>query len=105
EQHQGDDGAEVLAALAVTRRFRRDARVHRRLQRRNRRARGADGGRPFGPRLGGDAHQLVLMLPAISKIGMYIATTRPPITPPRNTIIRGSMRLVMAATATSTSSS
>jgi hypothetical protein len=34
---------------------------------------------------------------------MYIATTRPPITVPRNTIIIGSISEVIEATATSTS--
>ena len=39
------------------------------------------------------------------KIGRYIATTRPPITTPRNTMISGSSRLDSAATASSTSRS
>lgn len=46
-----------------------------------------------------------LMLPAMSKMGAYIAISSPPTIPPRNTIIIGSMSLVSAATATSTSSS
>lgn len=41
----------------------------------------------------------------ILKIGRYMATTIPPITTPRKTIIRGSMRAVRAPTAVSTSSS
>ena len=39
------------------------------------------------------------------KIGRYIATTRPPITTPRNTMMIGSSRLDSAATASSTSRS
>src|SRR5262249_62337045 len=39
------------------------------------------------------------------KIGRYIATTRPPTTTPRNTIMMGSSRDVRAVTAVSTSSS
>src|SRR5207245_74457 len=39
------------------------------------------------------------------KIGRYIATTRPPTTTPRNTIMMGSSRDVSAVTAVSTSSS
>ncbi len=39
------------------------------------------------------------------KIGRYIATTMPPTTTPRNTIIIGSSREVRAVTAESTSSS
>ena len=39
------------------------------------------------------------------KIGRYIATTRPPITTPRNTMMIGSSRLVNAVTASSTSRS
>ncbi|MDB4885191.1 MAG: hypothetical protein JWN79_629, partial [Gemmatimonadetes bacterium] len=41
----------------------------------------------------------------MSKIGRYIATTMPPTTTPRNTIITGSMRLRRLDTAASTSSS
>jgi hypothetical protein len=41
----------------------------------------------------------------MSKIGRYIATTIPPTTTPRITIIAGSMRLISELTATSTSSS
>src|SRR5262249_37650203 len=50
-------------------------------------------------------HPPLLMLPAISKIGRYIEMMSPPTMPPRNTIMSGSMSLVSAATATSTSSS
>ena len=39
------------------------------------------------------------------KIGRYIATTRPPMTTPRNTMMIGSSRLDSAATASSTSRS
>jgi len=39
------------------------------------------------------------------KMGRYRAITIPPITPPRNTIITGSSKDVMASTAASTSSS
>lgn len=46
-----------------------------------------------------------LMLPAISKMGKYMAMTKPPTTVPRNTIKSGSIMLVIEATATSTSSS
>jgi hypothetical protein len=68
---------------------------------------------PFGPTAlsrtaspaSSAARQLPLMLPAISKMGRYIATTMPPMTVPRKTIMIGSIKLVMAATATSTSSS
>lgn len=41
----------------------------------------------------------------MSKIGRYIATTIPPTTTPRNTIINGSNRLINTDTAASTSSS
>ncbi len=41
----------------------------------------------------------------MSKIGRYMATTMPPTTMPRNTIITGSMRLSRFDTAASTSSS
>jgi hypothetical protein len=41
----------------------------------------------------------------MSKIGRYMATTMPPTTTPRNTIITGSMRLSRFDTAASTSSS
>jgi hypothetical protein len=40
-----------------------------------------------------------------SKIGMYIAMTMPPTTPPRKAIITGSSSVSRPATATSTSSS
>jgi hypothetical protein len=46
-----------------------------------------------------------LIAPAILKIGMYIAITIPPMTPPRTTIITGSINEVRASTAASTSSS
>ena len=46
-----------------------------------------------------------LMLPATSKIGMYIAISMPPTRPPRPTTISGPSRAVIAPTATSTSSS
>ena len=55
-----------------------------------RRARGAVGGQITAPSL---------------KIGRYIATTRPPITTPRNTMMIGSSRLDSAVTASSTSRS
>ncbi len=42
---------------------------------------------------------------AILKIGKYMAIIIPPTTPPRNTIMKGSRRAVMASTAESTSSS
>ncbi len=45
------------------------------------------------------------MAPASSKTGRYIATMMPPMMPPRNTIMIGSIRAVIEATATSTSSS
>ncbi len=45
------------------------------------------------------------MFPAMLKIGRYMAMRKPPTTPPRKTIITGSIMLVRAATATSTSSS
>ena len=46
-----------------------------------------------------------LMLPAMLKIGRYIAMRKPPTMPPRKTIMTGSIMLVSAPTATSTSSS
>lgn len=39
------------------------------------------------------------MAPAILNTGRYIATTRPPITVPRNTIIKGSIMEVRLSTA------
>ena len=39
------------------------------------------------------------MAPAILNTGRYIATTRPPITVPRNTIIKGSIMAVRFSTA------
>ena len=46
-----------------------------------------------------------LILPARLKIGRYIAMSTTPTVPPMPTMSAGSMRLVSAATATSTSSS
>ena len=46
-----------------------------------------------------------LILPAMLKIGMYIAMSTTPTVPPMPTMRTGSMRLVSDATATSTSSS
>ena len=64
-----------------------------------RRAHGGLGG-------GGDrGHGRYLMLPAMLKIGRYIAMRKPPTTPPRKTIMIGSIIDVSAATAASTSSS
>lgn len=45
------------------------------------------------------------ILPRIVYIGMYIAVTITPMTPPRNTIIKGSSSFIKPATAVSTSSS
>ena len=45
------------------------------------------------------------IFPAAWKIGRYMATTIPPMEPPRKTISKGSSMDVSAATATSTSSS
>ena len=114
EQHQVDNGAIVLGGLTgLLDRPRLQIGVRRRRDRRH--PRGPQGGLPAwgGFRLGsqrraegGRGHtQPPLMFPAISKMGMYMAMTRPPMMPPRNTIISGSMRLVIEATATSTSSS
>ena len=58
-----------------------------------------------GRRHRGRARYLVSMLPASSNTGRYIATIRPPTTTPRNAIMIGSIKAVMPATATSTSSS
>ena len=52
-----------------------------------------------------DLGQSALILPAMLKIGRYIAMSTTPTVPPMPTIMMGSMRLVSAATATSTSSS
>jgi hypothetical protein len=46
-----------------------------------------------------------LTLPAIEKIGRYIAMSTVPTMPPMKTIMSGSSNLVMPSTATSTSSS
>ena len=57
-----------------------------------------------GPVLGRLNHS-ALTLPAIEKIGRYIAIRITPTMPPMNTIIKGSSSEVSAATAMSTSSS
>ena len=53
----------------------------------------------------GKGGYFLLMLPAISKMGRYMATMIPPTTIPRKDIMKGSKRLVRESTATSTSSS
>ncbi len=54
-------------------------------------------------RRGGRAGHPPLTVPASWNTGRYIATTRPPIAPPRNTMSRGSIAAVRAPTASSTS--
>ena len=80
---------------------------HRRLRRRRSVAAGASPA-PEGRRGRGRAHLAgrarQTTEPSL-KIGRYIATTRPPITTPRNTMMIGSSRLESAATASSTSRS
>src|SRR5207253_4067574 len=50
-------------------------------------------------------HRGYLIEPAMEKMGRYMAMRKPPTTNPRNTIMIGSIMLVRAATAASTSSS
>jgi len=64
----------------------------------------ADQGRAGGGKVLFDHRDRQMTAPSL-KIGRYIATTRPPMTTPRKTMMIGSSRLESAATASSTSRS